>query len=175
MGEIKDVFENKLYDTKDFWTNVTGNVPFIQVGETKLDGFGRDINKYDREEGMKGIADGLKYAVTRRFYNPSRGTELDAFLWANQIKVSPPQNTVKLAYTEEDYRAYIVRRGQIAMEQLQARIKANEFKDMSPLQIEDIVNDVLKEANLQAQLEINEQLGRKTRYQLIEEGKIKID
>ena len=46
---------------------------------------------------------------------------------------------------------------------------------MSPLQIEDIVNDVLKEANLQAQLEINEQLGRKTRYQLIEEGKIKIE
>lgn len=161
MGEVKEVFDEKYYDSKKFWNNVVANTPFITFSDgVKLDAFGREVTKYDREQGFAGIKDGLKYLATRRFYNPSRGTDVDKFLFENSIKVSPPQNTVDLSYTEDDYKKYIVRRGQIALEMIGDRIKDSEFMKLTPLQKKEVIDRDLQRANEISKYEINQLIGR---------------
>lgn len=161
MGEVKEVFDEKYYDSKKFWNNVVANMPFITFSDgVKLDAFGREVTKYDREQRFAGIKDGLKYLATRRFYNPSRGTDVDKFLFENSIKVSPPQNTVDLSYTEDDYKKYIVRRGQIALEMIGDRIKDSEFMKLTPLQKKEVIDRDLQRANEISKYEINQLIGR---------------
>lgn len=157
-GEIKDIFDNKTYDSKLAWTVLTSNVPFIEVGNVKLDGFGRDITKYDREEGGRGILQGLKYAVTRRIYNPSRGNEVDFFLAKNMIKVLPPSNDLR--YTDEKYREYQVLRGSIAMDYIKRDLEEGKFDDLSPMSVKDKIDEILGIANRKAKKQINETLTR---------------
>jgi hypothetical protein len=164
LGEVRDIFDPKLYDSKEFWNTAAANIPFIKLGNVKLDGFGRDIEKYE----PKSVWSGLKYAVTRRFYNPSRGTEVDQFLWENRISVGPPNNSARMAYPEEYYRKYIVLRGQIAMGAIQEAIKNKSFeyeedgviKEYTPQQKAIMINEILSKANELAGLEIDNELGR---------------
>jgi hypothetical protein len=164
LGEVRDIFDPKLYDSKEFWNTAAANVPFIKLGNVKLDGFGRDIEKYEPKSAWSG----LKYAVTRRFYNPSRGTEVDQFLWENRISVGPPNNSARMAYPEEYYRKYIVLRGQIAMGAIQEAIKNKSFeyeedgviKEYTPQQKAIMINEILSKANELAGLEIDNELGR---------------
>jgi hypothetical protein len=155
-GEIKDIFDNKLYDTKDAWAVITSNIPFITVGKVKLDGFGRDITKYDRpEEGAAGIVEGLKYLVTRRAYAPSRGTELDIFLAKNMIKVLPPKND--MFYTDEVYEKYTKLRGVIAIEMIEEDLSNGVYDDLSPMSIQQEIDRILSKANAEAKDEINKE------------------
>jgi hypothetical protein len=157
-GEIKDIFDNKLYDTKIAWTVLTSNIPFVEVGDVKVDGFGRDITKYDREEGAAGLLQGLKYMVTRRIYNPSRGNEIDFFLAKNMIKILPPTND--LFYTDEKYKEYMALRGIIAMEKIKDEMDKGTFDELSPMSIRNEINEILGEANKKAKKEINKTVFR---------------
>jgi hypothetical protein len=157
-GEIKDMFDNKLYDTKAAWTVLTSNMPFVEVGDVKLDGFGREITKYDREEGAAGLLQGLKYTFTRRVYNPSRVNEIDIFLAKSMVKVNPPSND--LFYTDEKYIEYQVLRGSIAMEKIKAEMDKGTFEDLSPMSIKNKIDEILTKANKKAKKEINETVFR---------------
>ena len=164
MGEVRDIFDEKLYDSKEFWNTAGANVPFIELGNVKLDGFGRDIDKYESKTPWSGV----KYALTRRFYNPSRGTQVDQFLWENRIRVSPPNNSASMAYPKEAYREYIVLRGKLAMEYIQEAINNGGFqyeedgviKEYTPMQKAEIINKYLSKANENAAMVIDEKLGR---------------
>lgn len=164
MGEVRDIFDEKLYDSKEFWNTAGANVPFIELGNVKLDGFGRDIDKYEPKTPWSGV----KYALTRRFYNPSRGTQVDQFLWENRIRVSPPNNSASMAYPQEAYRDYIVLRGKLAMEYIQEAINNGGFqyeedgviKEYTPMQKAEIINKYLSKANENAAMVIDEKLGR---------------
>lgn len=164
MGEVRDIFDEKLYDSKEFWNTAGANVPFIELGNVKLDGFGRDIDKYEPKTPWSGV----KYALTRRFYNPSRGTQVDQFLWENRIRVSPPNNSASMAYPQEAYREYIVLRGKLAMEYIQEAINNGGFqyeedgviKEYTPMQKAEIINKYLSKANENAAMVIDEKLGR---------------
>lgn len=157
-GEIKDMFDNKVYDTKAAWTVLTSNMPFVEVGNVKLDGFGREITKYDREEGAAGLLQGLKYTFTRRVYNPSRVNEIDIFLAKSMVKVNPPSND--LFYTDEKYIEYQVLRGSIAMEKIKAEMDKGAFEDLSPMSIKNKIDEILTKANKKAKKEINETVFR---------------
>jgi hypothetical protein len=157
-GEIKDMFDNNVYDTKAAWTVLTSNIPYVQVGDVKLDGFGRDITKYDREEGAAGLLQGLKYTVTRRIYNPSRVNEIDIFLAKNMVKVNPPSND--LFYTDEKYKEYQVLRGSIAMEKIKDEMDKGTFDELSPMSVKSEIDKILGEANKKAKKEINKTVFR---------------
>jgi len=161
IGEIKEMFDNRLYNSKNYWATVTANVPFVKFDEaTKLDGFGRNITKYDREEGLNGLSQGAFYVLGRRFYNPARGTEIDRFLTSNQIKIFPPQNAVNLAYPEEYYKKYVVVRGQLLMDEILRAKKKKEFDGKTPLEIKELIDEQCVDANDAAQEIINEELKR---------------
>lgn len=162
LGEAKEVFDNKLYDTKDFWVGATGNVPFVSFEDgVKLDAMGREITKYDREEGWRGIGDGLKYLATRRFLNPSRGTASDAFLIKNNITLNPPSNSLQLSYPDENYKQYIVRRGQILNELITGAINNNALNStMGDKNIKTLIDEMVSHANHRASSEIDWSLQR---------------
>jgi len=156
LGEVRDIFDNKLYDTKEFRNVIGANVPFVKLGNVKLDAFGREIEKYKSES----ILSGIKYALTRGFYNPPTITALDQFLWENGVGVSVPSNTPSMAYTEDVYREYIVTRGKILITNLTEALKNKEFEGLSPQDVLEVVNAYTTNANAEARSIIDEKLDK---------------
>ncbi len=138
--------------------NRNGKCSFSEA--VKLDGFGRNITKYDRAEDSKGIIDGVVYVLGRRFYSPPRGTDVDRFLTHNQIKIYPPQNTVDLALPEEAYKKYIIVRGEGLLKSIQEAKINGDFEDKTPLEIKKLIDEKIEEENANAQKIIKEELGR---------------
>ena len=156
LGEVRDIFDNKLYDSKEFRNVIGANVPFVKLGNVKLDAFGREIEKYKSES----ILSGIKYALTRGFYNPPTITELDQFLWENGVGVSVPSNTPSMAYTEDVYREYIVTRGKILITNLTEALKNKEFEGLSPQDVLEVVNIYATNANAEARDITDEKLDK---------------
>ena len=156
LGEVRDIFDNKLYDSKEFRNVIGANVPFVKLGNVKLDAFGREIEKYKSES----ILSGIKYALTRGFYNPPTITELDQFLWENGVGVSVPSNTPSMAYTEDVYREYIVTRGKILITSLTEALKNKEFEGLSPQDVLEVVNIYATNANAEARYITDEKLDK---------------
>ena len=156
LGEVRDIFDNKLYDTKEFRNVIGANVPFVKLGNVKLDAFGREIEKYKSES----LFSGIKYALTRGFYNPPTITALDQFLWENGVGVSVPSNTPSMAYTEDVYREYIVTRGKILITNLTEALKNKEFEGLSPQDVLEVVNIYVTNANAEARDITDEKLDK---------------
>lgn len=156
LGEVRDIFDNKLYDSKEFRNVIGANVPFVKLGNVKLDAFGREIEKYKSES----ILSGIKYALTRGFYNPPTITPLDQFLWENGVGVSVPSNTPSMAYTEDVYREYIVTRGKILITNLTEALKNKEFEGLSPQEVLEVVNIYVTNANAEARDITDEKLDK---------------
>jgi hypothetical protein len=156
LGEVRDIFDNKLYDSKEFRNVIGANVPFVKLGNVKLDAFGREIEKYKSESMFSGI----KYALTRGFYNAPTITPLDQFLWENGVGVSVPANTPSMAYTEDIYREYIVTRGKILMTNLTEALNNKEFVGLSPQEVLDVVNIYATNSNAEARNIIDEKLDK---------------
>lgn len=156
LGEVRDIFDNKLYDSKEFRNVIGANVPFVKLGNVKLDAFGREIEKYKSES----ILSGIKYALTRGFYNPPTITALDQFLWENGVGVSVPSNTPSMAYTEDVYREYIVTRGKILITNLTEALKNKEFEGLSPQDVLEVVNIYVTNANAEARDITDEKLDK---------------
>ena len=156
LGEVRDIFDNKLYDSKEFRNVIGANVPFVKLGNVKLDAFGREIEKYKSES----ILSGIKYALTRGFYNPPTITALDQFLWENGVGVSVPSNTPSMAYTEDVYREYIVTRGKILITNLTEALKNKEFEGLSPQEVLEVVNIYVTNANAEARDITDEKLDK---------------
>lgn len=156
MGEVRDIFDNKLYDTKEFRNVLAANVPVVKLGNVLLDGFGREVEKYKSESMFSGI----KYALTRGFYNPPTIKPLDQFLWENKIGIAPPAITPSMAYTEDFRRDYIVTRGKILMTNLTEALNNKEFEGLSPLEVLDVVNIYTTNANAEARDIIDEKLDK---------------
>jgi hypothetical protein len=156
LGEVRDILDNKLYDTKEFRNMLGANVPFVTLGGVKLDGFGREIEKYQSESALSGV----KYMLTRRFYNEPKVTELDQFLWENRIFVKPPTNGPNLAYSKEAERDYVVERGAILLKMIEDGLKNRKFEKrdnkgvvspLTPQEILERINRYTEMANEKAQ------------------------
>jgi hypothetical protein len=156
LGEVRDIFDNKLYDTKEFRNVLAANVPVVTLGNVLLDGFGREVEKYKSESMFSGI----KYALTRGFYNPPTIKPLDQFLWENRIGIAPPENTPSMAYTQEFHRDYIVTRGKILMTNLTEALNNKEFEGLTPQEVLEVVNAYITNANAEARSIIDEKLDK---------------
>jgi len=162
LGEVRDIFDNNLYDSKEFRNVIGANIPAITLGNVMLDGFGREIKKYQAESAFSG----LKYLIARGFYNPPVISEIDQFLWENRIAVSVPSNPDSVNYTDEVLRDYIVLRGSILLDKIGKAMNERKFTDkktnlqFTPQQTLDIINDYVRESNEQAQKTIDKQLGK---------------
>jgi hypothetical protein len=156
LGEVRDIFDNKLYDTKEFRNVLAANVPVVTLGNVLLDGFGREVEKYKSESMFSGI----KYALTRGFYNPPTIKPLDQFLWENRIGIAPPENTPSMAYTQEFHRDYIVTRGKILMTNLTEALNNKEFAGLTPQEVLEVVNAYITNANAEARSIIDEKLDK---------------
>ena len=156
LGEVRDIFDNKLYDTKEFRNVLAANVPVVKLGNVLLDGFGREVEKYKSESMFSGI----KYALTRGFYNPPTIKPLDQFLWENRIGIAPPENTPSMAYTQEFHRDYIVTRGKILMTNLTEALNNKEFAGLTPQEVLEVVNAYITNANAEARSIIDEKLDK---------------
>ena len=162
LGEVRDIFDNNLYDTKEFRNVIGANIPAITLGNVMLDGFGREIKKYQAESAFSG----LKYMIKRGFYNPPIISEIDQFLWENRIAVSVPSNPDSVNYTDEVLRDYIVLRGSLLLDKIGKAMNERKFTDkktnlqFTPQQTLDIINGYVRESNEQAQKTIDKQLGK---------------
>jgi len=156
LGEVRDIFDNKLYDTKEFRNVLAANVPVVTLGNVLLDGFGREVEKYKSESMLSGI----KYALTRGFYNPPTIKPLDQFLWENRIGIAPPENTPSMAYTQDFHRDYIVTRGKILMTNLTEALNNKEFEGLTPQEVLEVVNAYTTNANAEARSIIDEKLDK---------------
>jgi hypothetical protein len=88
VAEVGYVTEPEIYESKTFFQQLGNYLPFVEIGNVKLDAFGRDITRFDNQSPL----DGLQFLLSRRLYSPSRGTEFDGFLVKNNISVGTPQN-----------------------------------------------------------------------------------
>jgi hypothetical protein len=156
LGEVRDIFDNKLYDSKEFRNVIGANIPFVKLGNVKLDAFGREIEKYKSES----LFSGIKYALTRGFYNAPTITPLDQFLWENGVGVSVPSRTPSMGYTDDIYREYIVTRGKILLTNLTEALNNKEFAGLTPQEVLEVVNAYTTNANAEARSIIDEKLDK---------------
>ena len=162
-GEIRDITDNKLYDTKEFRNMLAANVPGVTLGNVRLDAFGREIEKYKSESFWSGV----KYAFTSRFYNPPTVTPIDQFLWENRIVVNMPDNPPSLAYNDDVFRAYLVKRGDILLNKIWNAMKEKKFQKIdnsgkvvkfTPQQNLEVINKYVSQSNDEAKKFIDELL-----------------
>jgi len=171
MGEVRDITDNKLYDSKEFFNMLGSNVPFVTLGNVRLDAFGRDVEKYKKET----ILSGVKYAFQRGFYNPSKGTPLDQFLWENKIGIGIPDDTATLALPEDAYREFIVTRGKILMDDLSKALEdkslterksiSGKIIELTPDEIVKRINKYVTKATEEARKDIDKKLGRNNKIE----------
>jgi hypothetical protein len=162
-GEIRDITDNKLYDTKEFRNMLAANVPGVTLGNVRLDAFGREIDKYKSQSFWSGV----KYVFTSRFYNPPTVTPIDQFLWENRIVVNMPDNPPSLAYNDDVFRAYLVKRGDILLNKIWNAMKEKKFQKIdnsgkvvkfTPQQNLEVINKYVSQSNEEAKKFIDELL-----------------
>lgn len=153
--EIKKASDPSVYESKDFWTSYAKNVPFWEdANKVKLDGFGRPITLFDET----GAGSKVKYFLTRKLYNPPRGTALDAFLIQNGIAITPPKNLDFIP--ELKFREFVVNQGQKSLEKLNKMYENGDFDKLSPAQVEDKVSETISEIRQKEKSKIMKELNR---------------
>jgi hypothetical protein len=136
-AEVGYVTEPEIYESKTFFQQLGNYLPFVEIGNTKLDAFGREITRFDNESPL----DGLKYLATRRLYSASRGTEFDGFLMQNNISVDAPQNHDMM--NDEDFRRFVIRQGNESLIALNSLLDSGTFEGKSQDEKTKLVQDVV--------------------------------